>query len=429
MSKAGVVIVGAGQAGFQTAASLRKEGYDGRVTLLGDEPGLPYQRPPLSKEYMTRDASVEKVRLRPEAFYEKQRIDLRPGERLERIDRAGRRVELASGSCLDYEHLVLALGARARPLPVPGADLAGVHLLRTLTDAEALRVALDDAEQVVVIGGGFIGLEFAAAARTRGAGVTLVELLDRPMARVVSPEISRYFTRRHAEAGAEVLLQTGVEALEGRGGRVAAVRTAGGRRLPADLVVVGVGIVPNTRPADAAGLAVEGGIVVNEYLTTGDPWVSAIGDCAAYPSRHAGERVRLESVQNAVDHGRCVAARLAGKPAPYTSVPWFWSDQHGCKLQIAGLTAGREQAVTRGDIEAGAFSVFCFERERLVGVESVNRPADHMAARRLLAGEPAITPEQAADPSFDVKAQAHRDGAQGARGRERRAAPARARAG
>jgi 3-phenylpropionate/trans-cinnamate dioxygenase ferredoxin reductase subunit len=429
VSEAGVVIVGAGQAGFQTAASLRKEGYDGRVTLLGDEPGLPYQRPPLSKEYMTGDASAEKVRLRPEAFYEKQRIELRPGERVERIDRAGRRLELESGPRLEYEHLVLALGARPRPLPVPGGDLDGVQLLRTLTDADSLRTALDGAEHVVVIGGGFIGLEFAAAARKRGAGVTVVEMLERPMARVVSPEISRYFTRRHEEAGAEVLLGTGVEALEGQAGKVVSVRTADGRRLPADLVVVGVGIVPNTELAEAAGLGVDNGIVVDEYLTTGDPAISAIGDCAAYPSRHAGHRIRLESVQNAVDHGRCVAARLAGKPAPYASVPWFWSDQHDCKLQIAGLTAGRELAVLRGDVEAGAFSVLCFVGGRLAGVESVNRPADHMAARRLLAGEPAVTPEQAADPSFDLKAHAHQDRAQAARDREPRAAPAGARAG
>jgi 3-phenylpropionate/trans-cinnamate dioxygenase ferredoxin reductase subunit len=429
VSEAGVVIVGAGQAGFQTAASLRKDGYDGRVTLLGDEPGLPYQRPPLSKEYMTGDASEEKVRLRPEAFYEKQRIELRQGERLERIDRIGRRLELATGVRLEYEHLVLALGARPRPLPVPGGDLEGVRLLRTLTDAASLRADLDDAERVVVIGGGFIGLEFAAAARTRGARVTVVELLDRAMARVVSPEISRYFTRRHADAGADVLLETGVEALEGLGRKVAAVRTTDGRRLPADLVVVGVGIVPNTELAEAAGLRVDNGIVVDEYLSTSDPRISAIGDCAAYPSRHAGHMVRLESVQNAVDHGRCVAARIASEPAPYTSVPWFWSDQHGCKLQIAGLTAGREQAVLRGNVEAGAFSVFCFADDRLVGVESVNRPVDHMAARRLLAGDPAVTPEQAADPAFDIKAHAQRDRPQAARGRGRPAAPAGARAG
>jgi 3-phenylpropionate/trans-cinnamate dioxygenase ferredoxin reductase component len=409
VTDAGVVIVGTGQGGFQVAASLRKEGYEGPVTLVGEEPGLPYQRPPLSKEYMIGDAGPEKVHLRPEAFYAKQGIELNRGERLERIDRDGRRVELASGMRLPYEHLVLALGARPRPLPVPGGDLDGVHVLRTLADAEVLRTRLAEAQHVVVIGGGFIGMEFAAAARTRGVGVTVVEALDRPMARVVSPEISRYYTGRHEEAGAQVLLDTGVDELEGQGGKVTAVRTADGRCLPADLVVVGVGVVPNTEPAEAAGLVVDNGIVVDEHLTTSDPLISAIGDCAAYPSCHAGHRVRLESVQNAVDHGRCVAARIAGRPAPYTSVPWFWSDQHGCKLQIAGLTAGREHALVRGDVEAGAFSVFSFEGDRLVGVESVNRPADHMAARRLLAGKPSVTPEQAADPSFDLKVHAKLD--------------------
>lgn len=404
MIEAGVVIVGSGQGGFQVAASLRKEGYEGRVTLVGEEPGLPYQRPPLSKEYMTGEGGEEKVWLRPEAFYEKQRIELRPGERLERIDRDGRVAELHSGARLRYEQLVLALGARARPLPAPGADLDGVHLLRSLADARSLRERLAEAERVVVVGGGFIGLELAAAARTRGAEVWVVELLDRAMARVVSPDISRYYTARHEQAGASVLLETAVEELEGRDGHVVAVRVAGGRRLLADLVVVGVGVAPNVGPAEAAGLAVEGGIVVDEQLRTADPLISAIGDCAAYPSHHAGARIRLESVQNAVDHGRCVAARIAGDARPYTTVPWFWSDQHGSRLQIAGLTAGCEHTVVRGDLDDGRFSVFCFDADRLVGVESVGRPGDHIAARKLLAQQPDVTPDRVAEPSFDLKA-------------------------
>ena len=409
MTGPGVVIAGAGQGGFQVAASLRKEGYDGPVALVGDEPGLPYQRPPLSKDYMTGAASAEKVLLRPEAFYAKQAIELRPGERLERIDRTARRVELGSGRTLHYEHLVLALGARPRPLPVPGGELAGVHLLRTLADAQVLRERLEQVERVVVVGAGFIGLEFAAAARTHGLDVTVVEALDRAMARVVSPEISVYFQRLHERAGTPLLLSAAVERLEGDGGRVTAVRTADGRRLPAELVVVGVGVVPNTAPAQAAGLDVEDGIVVDELLRTSDPRISAIGDCAAYPSCHTGRRVRLESVQNSVDHGRCVAARIAGRAAPYTSVPWFWSDQHGCKLQIAGLTAGRDHAVVRGDVHGGAFSVLCFREGVLVGVESVNRPADHMAARKLLAQAPDLAPSRAAEPTFELKAHALRE--------------------
>jgi len=406
VSGAGVVIAGAGQGGFQVAASLRKAGYEGPVTLVGQEPGLPYQRPPLSKEWLAGGDGPERVHLRPEGFYAKQGIELVCGERVERVDRAARRAALASGRTLPYEHLVLALGSRARELSVPGAELDGVFTLRTVADAGELRERLGGAGDVVVVGGGFIGLEFAAAARRRGATVTVVEALERTMARVVSPEISRFYAARHEAEGAAVLLGTGVQALEGSGGRVRAVVLADGRRLPADLVVAGIGIVPNTDLAAEAGLVVDDGIVVDEHLRTSDPAIWAVGDCARYPSVHAGARVRLESVQNAIDHARCAAVGIAGAPEPYASLPWFWSDQHGAKLQIAGLTAAPEQAVLRGDVEAGSFSTFCFVGGRLAGVESVNRPADHMAARRLLGGGGTLTPEQAGDPAFDLKAHA-----------------------
>lgn len=406
MSAPGVVIAGNGQAVFQAAVSLRKEGYEGPVVLLGDEPGLPCQRPPLTKEYMTGWGGPETVRLRPEPFYEKHGIELVAGERVERIDRAGCRAELTSGKTLGYEHLVLALGSHPRPLRVPGADLDGVQLLRTLADAELLRARLAGAGEVVVIGGGFIGLELAAAAARRGARVTVVEALDRTMARVVSTEMSRYFTELHEAAGTTVLLRTGVEAIKGTDGRATGVRLADGRRLGADLVVVGVGVIPNTGPAEEAGLEVDDGVVVDEQLSSGDPAISAIGDCAAYPSLHAGARVRLESVQNATDHGRCVAARLAGRPGRYASVPWFWTDQHGRKLQIAGLTATDAETVVCGEPAEGALSVLCFSDGHLAAVESVNRMADHMAARRLLAAECELTPEQAAHSDFDLKAHA-----------------------
>ena len=226
------------------------------------------------------------------------------------------------------------------------------------------------------------------------------------MARVVSPEMSRYFTGLHEEAGIAVLLRTGVQALEGRDGRIIGVKLADGRELTADLVVVGVGVVPNTAPAEEAGLVTDNGVVVDEHLVTSDPAISAIGDCSAYPSLHARTRVRLESVQNATDHGRCVGARIAGRPEPYTAVPWFWTDQHGHKLQIAGLTPAAEETVVRGDPGEGAFSVLCFRGGRLTGVESVNRMADHMATRRLLAGERDLTPAEAGNPGFELKAHA-----------------------
>jgi 3-phenylpropionate/trans-cinnamate dioxygenase ferredoxin reductase component len=406
-----VLVLGTGQAGFQVAASLREEGFDGRVVLVGDEPGLPYQRPPLSKAYLTGKADANAVRLRPDKFFVEHRLELRAGERAARIDRAGRRVALASGEAIPYDHLVLALGARNRALPVPGAGLDGVAQLRTLGDAEALRGRLDAARQAVVVGAGFIGLEFAAVAAARGVAVTVVEAADRPMARSLSPAMSAFFRGAHERQDVRFVFgATVVRVLGGEGGGLATgVETADGRRFPADLVLVGIGVVPNAELAAEAGLAVADGIVVDEHLATDDPAISAIGDCARHPCRFAAAGTgptRIESVQNAVDQARCVAARIAGRPAPYGAVPWFWSDQGALKLQIAGLATPHERAVVRGDPAGGAFSVFCFREGRLVGVESVNRPLDHVLARKLLANGIGLAPEQAADPRFDLKAHA-----------------------
>lgn len=407
-----VVIVGTGQGGFQVAASLREEGFDGPVILVGDEPDLPYQRPPLSKAYLTGKADADLVRLRPEKFFVEHRLELRPGERATGIDRAKQRVTLASGEVLPYDHLVLAVGTRNRPLPVPGADLDGVLQLRTLGDAEALRRRLETAREIAVVGAGFIGLEFAAVAAAHGAAVTVVEATDRPMSRAVSPEVSAHFRAVHESQGVRFVFGAAVARILGEGGRATGVETADGRCFPADLVLVGIGVIPNAEIAADAGLAVSNGIVVDEHLVTSDPAVSAIGDCALHPSLFAAPGpVRLESVQGAVDQARCVAARLAGRPAPYASLPWFWSEQGPLKLQIAGLAVPCERAVVRGDPAPGGkggFSVFCFRGGKLVGVESVNRPLDHILARRLLArGGASITPEQAADLSFDLKGYAN----------------------
>ena len=406
MSDAGVVILGAGQGGFQAAASLRDEGYAGRITLLGEEPGLPYQRPPLSKAFLAGSADAASVRLRPQSFYDHHRIDLRPGERALAIDRRARRLQLGSGGALDYDHLVLAPGARPRLLPVPGAELDGVMALRTLGDAAALRERLRDAAHVVLVGAGFIGLEFAAVASKLGTALHVLEATDRVMARVVSPAVSRHFAAAHAGWGARVRFGTSIARVLGDSGRVRAVATTGGETLPADLLVIAIGVVPNAELAAAAGLATDDGVVVDAELRTADPAISAIGDCARYPSRFTARPVRLESVQNAVDQARTVARRLAGRPGAYAAVPWFWSDQRDLRLQIAGLTQGYDQAVLRGDPESGSFSVFCFRAGRLIGIESVNRPADHIAGRRLLAAGPALTPQQAADTDYDLKAHA-----------------------
>ncbi len=406
MAEPVVAVIGAGQAGFQAASSLRQEGFGGRVVLIGDEPVLPYQRPPLSKSYLAGQCGLDEVWLRPENFYEKQNIELLTGETVTAIDRRGRAVRLASGTAIECDHIVLATGARCRALPVAGAELDGVLPLRTLADADLLRERLAAAREVVVVGAGFIGLEFASVAIAAGCAVRIVEVTHQPMGRVVSAEISRYFTERHRAWGAEILLGTGVVRVRGDGNRATAVETSDGRILPADLVLVCIGVIPNVELARDAGLAADNGIVVDETLHTAAPEITAIGDCANFPTRFAAGRVRLESVQNGVDQAREVAAHIAGKRVGvYDKVPWFWSDQRDLKLQIAGITTGHDRAVLRGDSDSGSFSVFCFKGERLLGVESVNRPADHILARRLLAlADPGLSPAQAADASYDLRA-------------------------
>jgi len=403
-----VAIIGAGQAGFQAAASLRDAGFTGRVVLVGDEPVLPYQRPPLSKSYLAGQSGVDDLWLRPAEFYARRQIDLVYGEPVTAIDRDRRLLCLASGIEFAWDHLVLATGARYRALPVPGAELDGVLALRTLADADALRQRLNEASEVVVVGAGFIGLEFAAVAIACGARVHIVEITHHPMGRVVSAPVSRFFTEAHTDWGAEIALGTGVAQILGAGGRVIGVETSNGRRISADLVLICVGVIPNAELARDAGLQVDNGIVVDECLLTSDPAISAIGDCANFPTPFAAGRVRLESVQNAVDQGRCVADRLAGRPGAYQKVPWFWSDQGDLKLQIAGITTGHDTSVLRGDPADRKFSVFCFRGGRLIGVESVNRTADHVVARRLLAGDPGLSPEQAADEGYDLQAHARR---------------------
>ncbi|SEF30894.1 3-phenylpropionate/trans-cinnamate dioxygenase ferredoxin reductase subunit [Amycolatopsis pretoriensis] len=378
-----VLVVGSGQSGFQAVASLRDRGFAGRVVLIGDEPGVPYQRPPLSKAYLAGTAGIEQLHLRGEDFFAEKDIELVAG-RVAAIDRPASRVRLEDGTELAYDHLVLATGSRNRTLPVPGADLPGVLTLRTRDDADRLRASLSDAEHVVVVGGGFIGLEFASHA---GRPVTIVEAQDRLLNRVATPEISACFADLHREAGHTVLLGQGVSALHGDS-RVREVELSDGTRLPADLVVVAVGVVPETTLAAEAGLPVDNGVVVDAHLRTADERIFAIGDCASFPCVQAGAATRLESVQNAVDQARCVAAAITGTPEPYASLPWFWTDQAGAKLQIAGLLSGADKTVVAGDRAAGKFSVLSFRDDVLIAVESVNKPADHIAARRLFAAEP-----------------------------------------
>ncbi|WP_371582938.1 NAD(P)/FAD-dependent oxidoreductase [Streptomyces sp. NBC_01314] len=416
----GIVIVGAGQAGVQAAESLRDAGFTGPLTIIGDEPELPYQRPPLSKEYLAGKLPYGELALRADRFYADRDIDLIVGRRVVGLDRARRRVTLDDDSELPYSHLVLATGTRPRSLPLPGCGLAGVISLRTRAEADELRRRLGEARNVVVIGAGFIGLEFAAACRAVGLSPVVLDIAEQVMGRAVSAPTAAHFAQRHQELGTRLLMGTAPVELIGLDRRVTGVRTADGVTIPADLVVTGIGVLPNVELATLAGLESENGIVVDDRLATADPHISAIGDCAAFPAPHGdlrnapqgaphgapdagGRRIRLESVQNAADQARCLAARLTGAPRPYDALPWFWSYQGDLRLQIAGLSTGHDRTAVLGDDKGKGFSVLCFRDSALIAVESVNRPADHMAARRLLAADIEVTFDDVAEPGFSLR--------------------------
>jgi 3-phenylpropionate/trans-cinnamate dioxygenase ferredoxin reductase component len=404
-SDAPVVVVGAGQAGSQFAISLREGGHRGPITLVGDEKWLPYQRPPLSKAgNFAHPFEAHDVQLRSPSSYERAEVQPRCGDAVVGIDRDRRRVALATGEDLGYAHLVLATGTRPRRLTVPGAGLRGVHYLRTLEDANRVRPLLAGSVSPVVIGGGLIGLEIAAASACQGRPVTIVEVADRILAPAVSAIVATHVERVHDSRGNRLLRGSAVDSLVDDGsGSVGYVLLSDGRQLPADLVVVAIGVEPNTAVAAEAGLRVDNGIVVDRQLRTGDDCVSAIGDCASFPDL-AGRHVRLESVQNAVDQARFLSAGLMGAAGAYRAVPWFWSNQFDLKLQFAGLGGGSDECVVTEGSSDEAFSVFRFTGDELVRVESVNCPLDHVAARRVLA-RPCCRPgpDEVSRPGFSLR--------------------------
>ena len=399
-----IVIVGAGQAGGQTAVSLRLMGHKGPIVLIGDEAHVPYERPPLSKAFLAGDVGHERLYLKKPTYYGDHDIELRLNTRVTAIDRAAKTVTLGSGENLTYDKLVLAMGSRVRRLDVPGGDLPGIHYLRTLADVEEIKASLKQSARAAIVGGGYIGLEVAAVLTKLGASPVVIEVMDQVMARAMAPKVASFFEQVHRSHGVDIRLKTGVTGFEaGSDGRVAAAITNSGEKIPADLVIIGIGILPEAELAAEAGLTVENGIAVDEYGRTEDPSVFAAGDCTNHPNALLDRRLRLESVQNAVSQGKTVATAIIGKPAPYAEVPWFWSDQFDLKLQIVGLSDPTDEVVIRGSVEECKFSACYLRNGIFVAINCINTLRDFNAAKKLIAAHARPDPVTLADPDIALK--------------------------
>jgi 3-phenylpropionate/trans-cinnamate dioxygenase ferredoxin reductase subunit len=400
-----VLIVGAGQAGAQAALSLRQGGFSGSITLVGDELRPPYERPPLSKDYLAGEKEVERVFLHPPDFWAQRQIELVLGERVVRVAAESHGVETASGRWFGYRSLIWAAGGAPRRLPVPGADLPGVHMIRTLAHVDALKADLANAKRVVIVGGGYIGLEAAAVLVKQGKQVTVVEALDRVLARVTCETLSRFYEAEHRAQGVDIHLNVRIADFAASDSRVGAVRfTAGGPDLPCDVLIVSVGIVPTVEPLAAAGAVTSNGVEIDEYCHTSLPDVYAVGDCANHVNRFAGgERIRLESVQNSTDQAKVAAAAILGKPHPYTAVPWFWSNQYDLKLQTVGLNHGHDAIVLRGHPPSRSFSVVYLKNGRVVALDCVNAVREYVQGRALVERGAVVDLSRLADPTLPLK--------------------------
>lgn len=404
-----ICIVGAGQAGGELAIALRQQGCAAPIVVIGEEVHAPYQRPPLSKACLKGHVDTSSLQLKQRASYERSKVELVLDTRVEGVDARARSITLSSGRELKYAKLALTTGARVRKLTGQDAQQAertnNFHYLRTIDDAQKIRSCLDAGQRLVIIGGGFIGLEVAASAATCGVNVTVLEALPRVLARVTAPEMSAFYESVHREAGVNVrtgVVVTGFEFSAG-GDAVTGVQCSDGALVPADAVVIGIGVVPNTELAQAAGLVIDNGIVVDEYARTSDPHIVAAGDCTNHPNLLSGRRVRLESVPNAVEQARTAAATLIGNERPYHAVPWFWSDQHDLKLQIAGLSEGYDEIVLRGSMSSRSFTLFYLRARQLIASDAVNRPQEFMVAKRLVAGRVVVDPALLMDESVPLK--------------------------
>ncbi len=410
MSITRIVIVGAGQAGAQAAFSLRQWGFEGAISLVGDEPAPPYERPPLSKDFLKGELEEDRLYLKTASWYEANTIDLRTGTVAAAIDRGRGLVRLANGRELPFDALVLATGSRPRPLPVKGAALEGVFELRSIADARAIGAAMTPDARVLIVGAGYVGLEVAAVARSRGHEVTVLEAMDRVLARVAGPVVSSFFEDQHRGHGVDLRCGARLAAFEG-GARLEAARLADGTRLAADLAVVGIGITPRQELALESGLVCDDGIVVDRDARTSDARIFAVGDCAKRPLVHYRRSGRLESVHNAIEQGKLAAAAILGRDRPAEDVPWFWSDQYDLKLQIAGLSHGFDRIVVRGDPTAKKFAAFYLDGGALLAVDAINSPMEFMASRQLIARGARPDPDALGDPTVSMKeiVDAHRN--------------------
>ncbi|AFK04382.1 FAD-dependent pyridine nucleotide-disulfide oxidoreductase [Emticicia oligotrophica DSM 17448] len=392
-----VVIIGAGHAGVQAASSLREEGFAGEIVLVAEERYLPYQKPPLSKGYLQGKQSAEAILFRSENYYSANQIELRLGTKISQILPNEQEIITSEGEKIEYTHLILATGASNRQLKITGADTAEIFYLRTLADARKIEEKLHNAKNVAIIGGGFIGLELAALAQEKGKNVSVIEAQSRLMERVLPAVISDVFKDTHLQNGVDILLNTFTSSIEGN-----TIKTQCGKSIKADLILAGIGVIPETKLAEQAGINCENGIVVNEFQQTSIVNIYAIGDCANHYNVFAKRNIRLESVQNAVDQAKVAANHIIGKAEAYQAVPWFWTNQYHLKLQMAGISTGFDEYMVRGDISSGKFSVYYFKDTKLIAVDSLNKAAEHLNARKLLSLGVSPSKEEILDVSFNL---------------------------
>lgn len=397
-----VVIVGAGHAAGQVVATLKQKKYEGDICLIGEEAYLPYQRPPLSKKYLAGELPAERLHFKADSFYDEPNIEIHLNTRIDSLDRGNKTVRSSAGEEFLYDKLVMSLGAHARHIDLPGVELEGVHYLRTIRDVDSIRKKFAPGCRLVIVGAGYIGLEVAAVAAQKRLDVTVVEMLDRVMSRVVSQQVSEFYQKEHSDHGVNLLLSTGIKGFAGNG-HLQAVDLTDGTQLPAELVIIGIGVVPNTELAADAGLEVSNGIVVNDRCQTSDSDVYAVGDCTFHPNEVLGCRLRLESVHNALEQAKTAAANICGEDERYAQVPWFWSDQYDLKLQIAGLSQDYDRTILRGNPQERAFSCLYLRDGRLIAVDAVNSPKDFMQSKKLIADHAVIDPDLLSDSNIELK--------------------------